>query len=100
MDEKKSHIRAADLATDASRFLAPSLIDKAANEEAALPVPVMICLQRRYEGNELCEEEEVCKGEGRKGDKMKRRRRHTLKQMSRKSLFVDGRHSRPGMEPC
>lgn len=99
MDENKSHIRAADLAVDASRFLAPSLIDKAANEEAALPVPVMICLQRRYEGNELCEEE-VWRGERRKGDKVKRRRRHTLKQMSRKSLFVDGRHSRPGMEPC
>lgn len=70
-------------ATSASLTLPPMLvafwrhrlIDKAANEEAALPMPIMICLQRRYQGNE--EEEEVWTGGERKRDKMKRRPRHS-----------------------
>lgn len=59
MDEKKSNIGVADLAAAASRFLVPPLIDKATNEEAALPVLVLICLQRRHQGNELGKEVEV-----------------------------------------
>lgn len=58
IDEKKSNISIADLGAGPHRFLAPRLIDKAANKEAALPMPGMICLQRRYQGNELGEEEE------------------------------------------
>lgn len=75
MDEKKSNISVAD--PDGSRFLAPPLIDKAANEEGALLLPVLNCLQQRHQGNELGETEKVWRGGGKKGDKMKRRRRHS-----------------------